>query len=158
MRILEHATLFLGEIGALRTHLHGATVAEVFTQAQRGTISADAQADLRMETIPEQKTALRAKARRWMAMWSPGCRRLITQVVLDDDGVVAQSPVVASDLMVRHWAPVFSNDAPTDGAAEQELWAFVQKFRGTVELASLDEFADLVARTSSTALGPDGLC
>lgn len=91
-------------------------------------------------------------------MWSLGCRRFVSQVVLDDGGSVAGSFVEASALMHRHWALVFENDAPTDEASVQTLLSFVQKFRGSVALPSLEEFADIIRRTPSTAPGPDGLC
>lgn len=57
--------------------------------------------------------------------------------MLDDQGHVAGSPAEAS---VR------------------ALLGYVQKFRGPLALPSLAEFSDMVARTPSTAPGPDGFC
>lgn len=125
-RMPEHADFVLEEGGGMRPVIVGADVATALASAQRAAITADVQADLRMAASEQQKTALRAKARCRMSMWSVGCRRLVLQVVLDERGTVVGSPAKASKEMHKHGAPVLANDAPTDEASVWALLSFVQ--------------------------------
>lgn len=113
-RVPEYSGPFLTDARALRERLLDEEVADALAASQREAIASDVRDDPKNAVIAVQRTVLRAKARRRMAMWSSGGRRLVSQVVLDRTGDVANSPQAEAGLMYEHWPFAFGNNAPSE--------------------------------------------
>lgn len=154
-RIPEDRSLFLHADGTLCGYVSEGALADRLSQENRAAVAEDLVRELAGAQGDEAKSAVKARAHRRLASWSPTRRRLVTQIVLDPDGNAALDE--REDLMFEHWGPIFSADGPTDDDATRWLLEHVPRWAGEIALPDFDSFARMVHSTAASAPGPDVL-
>lgn len=150
-------SLFVLADGGLRSELDVPAYVAAFQQLMLRATLEEMQLDLKRTDVDEKRRAIRARADRQLASWSPRNRRFASIVVLSAEGGRALGCDEAGAALQAHWAPVFEGSRGMDRALAAPFLDSVVPTQRYIAPLDYEHFCMCLRHCPHSAPGPDGV-
>lgn len=124
----EFDAMFINDAGNMRAHVDEDKFARKIGRLRVAHIMGDMRGEMRAAETSEEKSAVRARAHRRMARWSPTRRRIHRMTVLAGDGSSLGCGREAAGSLAAHWGPAFSEARGVSQVAADRFLQFAPRF------------------------------